>query len=290
MELRGPVLCATDLSEAADAALRQGHGIASQTGAKTIVCHVLPEVFAARALFPQDPGGDGAFHADLTRKATTAVRSRLGAVIGAASDTMPIEIESGTAHAGILAVAERHGAGLIVVGAGGTALRVARLADVPVLVARPSPTGGGVLGATDFSDPSLPAVNTAAAEASRRGVRFRLVHCLDIDETAYMGAAGLPGAMTPWPIPPDVVEHLEAAARERLTAALEKTSVGAEALVLRNSPAQGILDAAQAVATSLIVVGTRGRTGLARLALGSVAEAVINRAPCSVLVVPLHPA
>ena len=45
-----------------------------------------------------------------------------------------------------------------------------------------------------------------------------------------------------------------------------------------------------AVATSLIVVGTRGRTGLARLALGSVAEAVINRAPCSVLVVPLHPA
>jgi nucleotide-binding universal stress UspA family protein len=39
----------------------------------------------------------------------------------------------------------------------------------------------------------------------------------------------------------------------------------------------------------VIVVGTRGRSGLSRLALGSVAEAVMSSAPCSVLVVPLHP-
>ncbi|HXW04205.1 MAG TPA: universal stress protein, partial [Vicinamibacterales bacterium] len=63
----------------------------------------------------------------------------------------------------------------------------------------------------------------------------------------------------------------------------------AETLVVRNSPATGILDAAQSVATGLIVVGTRGRTGLARLALGSVAESVMSHASCSVLVVPLHP-
>ena len=138
--------------------------------------------------------------------------------------------------------------------------------------------------------PTTNASNATAAEARRRGVRLRLVHCLAIDEAAYVGGAGLRDVIAPWPFPQAVMDQLEASARERLTAALVKTNVVAEAFVLRSSPAAGILDAAQSVPTALIVVGTRGRTGLVRLALGSVAEAVINSAPCSVLVVPLHPA
>jgi nucleotide-binding universal stress UspA family protein len=289
VELRGPILCATDLSDPADAALSQGYAIGTQIGAPVSVCHVLPEAFNVRVLFPHEAGIDTSFQAELTGKATSAVRTQLDAIMGAESKSVPVEIETGTAHAGILMVAERLGAGLIVVGPGGTALRVARTASVPVLVAQPSPTGGGVLGATDFSDPSLPAVRMAGAEARRRGVRLRLVHCLAIDEAAYVRGAGLGGVMAHW-LPRAATDQLEAAARERLTEALVKTNVVAEALVLRSSAAAGILDAAQSVPTALIVVGTRGRTGLARLALGSVAETVINRAPCSVLVVPLHPA
>lgn len=290
MELRGPILCTTDLSDAADAALREGYAISTQIGAPVSVCHVLPEAFHVRVLFPHQAGIDISFQAELTLKATSAVRTRLAAVIDAESQSVPVEIETGTAHAGILRVADRLGAGLIVVGPGETALRVARSASVPVLVARPSPTGVAVLGATDFSDPSLPAVHMAAAEARRRGERFRLVHCLDMDVAAYVGGAGLPDVIASWPLPQALMDQLEADARERLAAALLKMNVVAEALVLRSSPAAGILDAAQSVPTALIVVGTRGRTGLARLALGSVAEAVINRARCSVLVVPLHPA
>jgi nucleotide-binding universal stress UspA family protein len=86
------------------------------------------------------------------------------------------------------------------------------------------------------------------------------------------------------------MDQLETSARERLTAALAETNTVAEAVVLRSRPASGIRHAAESVATALIVVGTRGRTGLARLALGRVAESVIGGAPCSVLVVPLHPA
>src|SRR5919109_1002235 len=177
MELRGPILCATDLSDAADAALSQGYAISKQIGVPVSVSHVLPEAFNVRVLFPHEAGIDTSFQAELTRKATTAVRTRLGAVMGSESESIPVQIETGTAHAGILAVAERLGAGLIVVGPGGTALRVARSASAPVLVARPSATGAAVLGATDFSDPSLPAVRMAEAEARRRGVRLRLVHC-----------------------------------------------------------------------------------------------------------------
>jgi nucleotide-binding universal stress UspA family protein len=153
---------------------------------------------------------------------------------------------------------------------------------------RPSPTGGAVLAATDVSDPSLPAVTLAAAEARRRGARFRLVHCLGVAGSTYLGGPALPGVVDAWPLPQAMVEQLEASARERLASALAALGADGEVQVLRDEPVPGVLGSAAEVVTSLIVVGTRGRTGLARLALGSVAEAVINRATCSVMVVPLH--
>jgi len=159
-----------------------------------------------------------------------------------------------------------------------------------VLVARPSPTGGGVLAATDFSDPSLPAVHLGADEARRRGVRFRVVHCLDFDESAYLGGASMPGMLIAAPLPQAMIDDLEQATRGRLTAALAAMNIVSEGVVRRGRPADVIAEAARSATTALVVVGTRGRTGLARLALGSVAEAVMSHAPCSVLVVPLHPA
>jgi nucleotide-binding universal stress UspA family protein len=47
------------------------------------------------------------------------------------------------------------------------------------------------------------------------------------------------------------------------------------------------VEAAAKLDAELIVVGTAGRTGLDRFMLGSVAEAVVRTAPCSVLVVRL---
>jgi nucleotide-binding universal stress UspA family protein len=59
--------------------------------------------------------------------------------------------------------------------------------------------------------------------------------------------------------------------------------------LLREGPAvPAILSAAVELPAQLLVMGTHGRTGLSRLiALGSVAEAVVRAAPCSVLVVRL---
>jgi len=61
---------------------------------------------------------------------------------------------------------------------------------------------------------------------------------------------------------------------------------------LDGDPATCIVDVAEATKAGLVVVGTRGRTGLARLLLGSVARNVLHHAPCSVLVVhaPVEPA
>ncbi|HXW04626.1 MAG TPA: universal stress protein, partial [Vicinamibacterales bacterium] len=231
------------------------YAISVQIGAPFIVCHVLPEAFNVRVLFSHEAGVETSFQGELTDKAGAAVRVQLDSVIGAESNSVRVEIETGTAHGGMLKVA----------------LRVARSADVPVLVAKPSPTGGGVLGATDFSDPALPAVKMAAAESRRRGVRFRLVHCLDVDATAHVAGAGLPGVVAAWPMPPAVGKPTRNSGARTFSSGAGGIGLVAETLVVRNSPATGILDAAQSVATGLIVVGTRGRTGLARLALGSVA-------------------
>src|SRR6185503_540727 len=40
---------------------------------------------------------------------------------------------------------------------------------------------GPVVGATDFSDPSLPALEVAASGARRRGARLHLLHAFDLD-------------------------------------------------------------------------------------------------------------
>jgi nucleotide-binding universal stress UspA family protein len=76
--------------------------------------------------------------------------------------------------------------------------------------------------------------------------------------------------------------------RERLAHALPlkdraRFHVTSEALV--GMPAAAIVDYAAATGTSLIMMGTHGRTGLAHLLMGSVAEHVVRTASCPVLTV-----
>lgn len=56
--------------------------------------------------------------------------------------------------------------------------------------------------------------------------------------------------------------------------------------IVSGPPARRIVAYAKRVGIDLIVMGTHGRTGVTHLLLGSVAEAVVRRAPCRVLTVP----
>jgi nucleotide-binding universal stress UspA family protein len=60
--------------------------------------------------------------------------------------------------------------------------------------------------------------------------------------------------------------------------------VDVEYRVTDGEPAAEIVRLAAAVNANLIVMGTHGRTGLGRLLMGSVAEAVLRRAPCEVII------
>lgn len=53
-------------------------------------------------------------------------------------------------------------------------------------------------------------------------------------------------------------------------------------------PAEAILDVAEQVGADLIVVGNKGVSGVRRFLLGSVAQKVVQHAPCAVLVARTH--
>ena len=74
----------------------------------------------------------------------------------------------------------------------------------------------------------------------------------------------------------------------RLTKEAESKGVTCEVLVRDGQPFVQIIRCAREVKADLIVMGSHGRSGLAQMLIGSVAEKVVRKAPCSVLIVK-HP-
>jgi nucleotide-binding universal stress UspA family protein len=71
----------------------------------------------------------------------------------------------------------------------------------------------------------------------------------------------------------------------KLQGEADRQGIPLDALVLRGIPEAAILEAAKARGADLLILGSRGRSGLSRFLLGSVAEQVIGKANCPVLVV-----
>ena len=72
---------------------------------------------------------------------------------------------------------------------------------------------------------------------------------------------------------------------ELLLGELEQRGIPAHGRLEEGSPREAIVRAAANGKYDLIIMGTHGRTGLAHLFLGSVAESVFRRAPCPVLTI-----
>lgn len=65
----------------------------------------------------------------------------------------------------------------------------------------------------------------------------------------------------------------------------EKEDLKTNTMLLKGRPFEEIVRLAKSISTDLIVIGTYGRRGADRISHGSVAERVIEYAPCPVLVV-----
>lgn len=159
-------------------------------------------------------------------------------------------------------------------------------APCPVLVARDERLGPIV-----FADDGSPSARTAEALLTSWPLFTGLpITVLTVAEEGFPYAAALAPqlyaeAMAQYA---DSTNDLERLAREENEAAatrLREAGFTASGLVREGDAAHEIVAVARERQAGLIVVGTRGQTGLRRLILGSVARNVLLHAPCSVLVV-----
>ncbi len=137
-----------------------------------------------------------------------------------------------------------------------------------------------ILVATDFSQHSARALEAAVELAVRFDAEVDVLHAFDLP---------IP-LVTPYEvaIPDGYLDETRSAAAQKLAAAAEEVSArGVEVRThLGEVPAApAIAKAAEELAADLIVMGTRGNTGLKHVLLGSVAERTLRLAPCSVLAV-----
>jgi nucleotide-binding universal stress UspA family protein len=138
-----------------------------------------------------------------------------------------------------------------------------------------------ILHATDFSRASTSALNGAISMAKANHARLTVVHVMAPPSLALPGEGY---------VSPALYESLEssarAAAQKRLNAVLARAraaGVRASGLLLEGVPHELIARAARKA--DLLVIGTHGRSGLAKLFLGSVASRLVTLAPCPVLTV-----
>jgi nucleotide-binding universal stress UspA family protein len=139
-----------------------------------------------------------------------------------------------------------------------------------------------ILHPTDFSKASAAAYKRAVEMAKANRAELLLVHVL---------APAIP-MMADGYLSPKVYEDMEHASRaygqKHLAALVRKAKqagVRVKGLLLEGIPHERVAGAARSKKADLLVIGTHGRTGFAKLFLGSVASRILAVAPCPVLTV-----
>lgn len=137
-----------------------------------------------------------------------------------------------------------------------------------------------ILVPVDFSPHSEKALGTAIDFARALEAEIHLLH-------AYSLPVGVVGPYD-YQIPANILSELRDSAGRRVDQEVKKVKeagVEAHGLITEGVPTQSILETAEQIGADLIVMGTRGLTGLKHVVLGSVAERTIRNAPCPVLTV-----
>jgi nucleotide-binding universal stress UspA family protein len=283
------ILVATDFSPHADRALAHALELAKLFGAELELftsAYVPPQALAALAL-GMSPG--------LVDDARSEAAQKLGALAGTlrardfrtgssfSTDEPSVAICARAAELGVdlVVLGTRGHTGLAHVVFGSVAERVARLATAPVLTAHsdsPAPAPYRcVLVPTDFSPDADAALAWARALVARTGGKLVLLHAYDLASLA--SASGALAAAS-------VEKALAESGRQKLAELRATLGAGnVETVLSAARPDPAILETAERAGADLIAIGTRGRTGLAHVVLGSTAERVIRRAHAPVVTV-----
>lgn len=302
------LLVPTDFSASADAALSHAVSLADRFDATLHLLHVV-----------NDPGagwyglGDAEVQIDrLKKEAEAKAKDRLQ---GMAEDSTAVEVRTAVAQRLNLDVADAiqeyvagHAIDLVVMGThgrqglgrlvlGSVANRLVRRSGCPVMtVRRERETGDdepldveyeNLLAPIDFSDHSHTALRLSKELAARYGATQHLLFVAEKRVLPTFSDTGIPGVGVV-EMDPEIVANAEAALEE-LNGNVGGPEVTSAYHVEEGDVDEDIIDFAEANDVDLIVMATRGLTGIDRFVLGSNTERVVRVAPCPVLTVPPTP-
>lgn len=149
-----------------------------------------------------------------------------------------------------------------------------------------------ILHPTDFSEPSRYALGYAVAFAREFEAKICLLHVIpDISIVTDYKMVQLPPPAELMVAPAQLMADIEKQVRKALEEVLPpevRGTIPVQYLIRNGAPFLEIIRCAEQIRADLIVCGTHGRSSLKHALMGSVAEKVVRKSPCPVLVVR-HP-
>ncbi len=295
------ILVAVDFSTGSRAALDQASRIARLQGARLHVLHVVDSAAVAMMAASRESSYES--------QATTATQGAQTALNNWLKHSdIPADIEVTIAigtplheileHVRILKadllVAGIAGTGQTVSGAGSVSGKLARKSPSRVLLVRSNHPHAfkKVVACLDFSDTAREVLASAHRIAVKDSASVDFLHVWQ--EPLIASPYGATGDTVIGIGHPTVVftpaerNTLQEGLRRELHAVVKEASQGIQAgevLLESLNYGNGIVTHAEAVQADLIIVGSKGRTNLRYVLMGSTAERLLTRLPCSVLVV-----
>ena len=278
------ILAATDFSTRSQRALRQAGLLARQTDAQLTLLHIVDEDQPPHLIQLERDEGE------------TILKEQVGSVAELQGIDCRVVVMTGVAFDAILRTAKSVSADLIVMGAhrkqllrdifvGTTIERVVRTASCPVLMVNneAAHSYSRVLAAVDMSDISANAVQSAKALGFLEHTHLTVVHAFEAMAKGKLFMADVPKERID-----DYVAQEQQRASAELTTFLQPQLGGAvwSRRVEEGEPLRIISAVATEIGADLLVIGTHGRTGLAKVLLGSVAEKALRTLDVDILAVP----
>lgn len=279
------ILVATDFSTRSERALRRAVMLARQLCAPLDLVHVVDDDQPRKLLDARRDAASG-----FLEQMALGVRKKNGIHCDP-------RIILGEAFDAIIRVSEELSSDLIVIGAhrrqilrdvfiGTTAERIIRSGSRPVLMVNAVAAGpySRILAPIDLAASSAAAMDAMQTLGLARGAAVDALHLFEPIAAEKMDRAALP--------PAEKKAYLtaeQAQGEQRLREILAGAGVNPDRCIVRPRESrivEQICDVAKETKADLIVMGTRGRTGLARMVLGSVAEEVLRQSDRDVLAVP----
>ncbi len=286
------LVLAVDFTPSCLNALRQAARLAAPLKARITAVHVMDE-FLVHELKRALSTDQASIRADWTAKLRKFLED---AELG--MPDLEVQVRIGHPFTELVDACRVEGADLLVMGVKGSRLdphrvgaiatQCVRKSPIDVLLVREDAWGAYKHLATcvDFSENSAVALQRAAQVAELEGATLNAVH---VYQSALAMSIDYGGLISPMPIGADdgSLEHWEKELETFVSGVTQAyPSVPCMTHVIeRINIRETILEHVKTTHADLVVLGTRGRTGLRELLIGTTAEKIVAHAPCSILVV-----